>query len=189
MADLFCESSIPDYQQEECGVELGGIIAIGIIHPSEVEDIDTDDVSGTLESESWWTNNINASPSTVWVIKNTRGSKAAGTPVEEEGFGLVPMERTGDDKELAGESLWVMANRNFWAKVNRTRNLGFVYVTAGKDANGNYNAFYAPNASVYGDTVIEQSIKSRMRTSFNAKWSSALTPDLPFAAPASVFVD
>lgn len=187
MADLFCESSIPDYQQQECGVELGGVIAIGIIDPSE--EIDTDNVTGTLEDESWWNNRINASPSTAWVVKNTRGSKAAGTPVEEEGFGLVSMERTGDDKELTGESLWVVLNRDFWAKVNRTRNLGFVYVTATKDENGNYVAFYAPNTSIYGDTVIEQSIKSRMRTSFNAKWSTALTPDLPFSAPASVFVD
>src|ERR1044071_9973862 len=184
MADLFCESSIPDYQQEDCGVELGGVIAIGIIDPSET--IDEDNVSSTLENEAWWSQRISASPSTVWVIKNTRGSKAAGTPVEEEGFGLVAMERTGDDKELPFESLWVMKNRDFWAKVNRTRNLGFVYVTAGRDENGDFNAFYAKNTSIYGDTIIEQSIKSRMRTSGNAKWSTALTPDLPFSAPASI---
>lgn len=187
MADLFCESSIPDYQQRECGAELGGVIAIGII--DEDEDINTENVTATLESASWWDNRVNASPSTVWVVKNTRGSKAAGTPTEEEGFGLVAMERTGDDNELNVEALWVMDNRNFWAKINRTRNLGLVYVTAGKDENGDYNAFYASSTSIYASPVIDQSIKSRIRYAVNAKWSSALTPDLPFSAPASVFVD
>jgi hypothetical protein len=187
MADLFCESSIPDYQQRECGAELGGVIAIGII--DEDETINTDNVTATLESASWWSTRVNASPSTVWVVKNTRGSKAAGTPTEEEGYGLVAMERTGDDNELNVEALWVMDNRSFWAKVNRTRNLKFVYVTAGKDLGGDYNAFYVSNASIYASPVVDQSIKSRIRYAVNVKWSTPLTPDLPFSAPASIFVD
>lgn len=183
--DLWCESSIPDWQQRDCGTELGGIIALGFIDRDEA--INTDNVTATLESASWWSTRINASPSTVWVVKPTRGTKAAGTPTEEEGFGLVPTERTGDDKEITAEAPFVMDNQRFFSKVNKTRNLGVVYVTAGLDADGGYEAFYVPEASVYADTVIDQSIKSRKRWAISAKYSTAMTPDLPFSAPASIF--
>jgi hypothetical protein len=187
MADLFCESSIPDYQQRDCGAEFGGIIALGFIDQDET--IDIENVSNTLESEGWWNQRVEASPSTAWVVKNTRGSKAAGSPTEEEGFGLVSMERTGADEEITAEALWVLDNRTFWAKVNRTRNLRVVAITAGKDEGNDYNAFYLENASVFASEIIDQSIKSRIRYSINIKWSSGLTPMLPFSAPASVFVD
>lgn len=187
-ADLFCESSIPEYQQRECGAEFGGIIALGFI--DEDETINTDNVTATLELASWWTQRtVTNSPSTAWVIKNTKGSKAAGSPTEEEGFGLVVTERTGADEEINAEALWVMDNRSFWAKVNRTRNLRVVVVTAGKDAGGDYNAFYVSNASVFASEIIDTSIKSRVRYAINIKWSSGLTPMLPFSAPASIFVD
>lgn len=183
--DLWCESSIPDFIQRECGTELGGIIAIGLIDRDV--SVDPDNVTQTLELASWWTDKIDASPSTVWVIKPTRGSKAAGTPTEEEGFGLVPMERTGDDKELTVEAPFVMDNRSFFSKVNKTRNLQVVYITAGKDSGGDFEAFYIEDASVYADVVIDQSIKSRKRWAISIKWSTAMTPDLPFSAPAIVF--
>jgi hypothetical protein len=188
MADLFCESSIPEYQQRECGAEFGGIIAVGFI--DEDETINTDNVSATLELASWWTARVvTASPSTAWVVKNTRGSKAAGSPTEEEGFGLVATERTGADEEVNLEALWVMDNKNFWAKVNRTRNLKVVLITAGKDAGNDYNGFYISNCSIFASEIIDQSIKSRIRYAINIKWSSGLTPMHPFSAPASIFVD
>lgn len=187
MAETFCDIATPDYVQKGCGTELGGIIAVGFIDPSIP--IDEDDVAATLELASWWTGDINTSPSTRFVVLNTRGSKAAGTPVEEDGFGLVPTERTGDDKELPFSALGVMDNRLFWAAVNQRRGWGMVYVTAGQDGDGNYNAFYAKNVSVYGDIAIDQSIRSRIRWDANAKWSTAMVPDLPFAFPASLLTD
>lgn len=187
-ADLYCESSIPEYQQRECGGEYGGIIALGIIDEDEV--INVDNLTATLELASWWTNRVSvASPSTAWVVKNTRGSKAAGSPTEEEGYGLVATERTGADEEVNLEALWVMDNKNFWAKVNRTRNLKVCIITAGKDAGGDYNGFYISNASIFATEIIDQSIKSRIRYAVNVKWSSGLTPMHPFSAPASIFVD
>lgn len=97
-ADLFCLDNTPDYVQQACGAELGGVIALGFIEPQIA--IDEDNVTATLELANWWTGNVNTSPSSRFVVLNTRGSKAAGTPVEEEGYGLVPIERTGDDNEL-----------------------------------------------------------------------------------------
>lgn len=184
MAEIFCDINTPDYVQQECGAELGGIPFVAFIDPSIV--IDEDDLSATLELASWWTTNISTSPSSRFVVLNTRGSKAAGTPTEEEGYGFVPTERTGDDKELVFEALGVMNNRDFWAAVNQRRNWQMVFGTAGTDENGDYNAFYVKNVSVYADELIEQSIKSRIRYAVSAKWSTAMVPSLPFQFPAAV---
>jgi hypothetical protein len=188
MADLFCSEDQPDYVQFECGSELGGVIAIGLIKPGTDVGADDDAKIANLEDETWWSNGIGASPQTQWVLLDTRGSLPAGTPTEEEGFGLIPTERTGDDRELTFEALGVMDNRDFVAATNRRRGWGFVYVTAGKDSTtGDYEAFYVENVSVYMSDMIEQSIKTRKRWSGSAKWSTDMTPGLPFLAPASIF--
>ena len=187
-ADIFCDEEQPDYVQSECGSELGGIIAIGLIkYGTTIGENDTEKIAN-LSDETWWSDRMGDSPATAWVIKDTRGNKPAGTPTEEEGFGLNVVERTGDDKELPFEALGVMNNRDFVAATNRRRGWGLVYVTAGRDTTtGGYEAFYAPNTSVYMDDLIEQSIKTRKRWAGNAKWSSDMTPSLPFIAPASIF--
>ena len=184
MADTFCLISVPDYIQQGCGSEKGGIVALGFIAPSV--EIDEDDLSATLENAAWWTGDINTSPSTRHVVLNTRGTKAAGTTVEEDGYGLNLVERTGDDKELTFEALGVIDNRDFWAAMNKRRGWGFVYVTSGQNDDGDYNAFYAPNVSVYADEAIDQPINSRIRWSGSAKWTTDLTPSKPFAFPADV---
>jgi hypothetical protein len=188
-ADIFCDVDAPDYQQLECGSELGGIISIGLVKPGTWTGENDTELLAFLQDETWWSDGMGASPQTHYVIYDTRGNKPAGTPNEEEGFGLIPIERTGDDREMPFEFLNVMANRDFVAALNRRRGWGLAYVTAGKDGStGDYQAFYAADVSIYADTLIEQSIKSRKRYSANAKWSTDMTPDIPFLAPASIFV-
>lgn len=186
MADIFCIDEQPEHVQLECGSELGGIVALAFLRP-DVE-VDIESLETYLEDPDWWNDRLESdSPQSAFLVLNTRGSKAAGTPTEEEGYGLVSMERTGSDHELVFESPGVMQNRNFWAAINRRRNWKMVYVTAGRDAEGNFEAFYVTNVSVFADDLIEQSIKSRKRYSGSAKWSTAMTPAVPFYAPASVF--
>ena len=185
MADIFCVDDQPEHVQLECGSELGGIVALAFLRPDVEVDITTLELS--LEDPDWWNAQIQASPQAAFIVLNTRGSKAAGTPTEEEGYGLVAQERTGADHELVFESPGVMANRNFWAAVNQRRNWKMVYLTAGRDQEGNYEAFYVTNVSVFADDIIEQSIKSRKRYSGSAKWSTSMKPSVPFYAPASVF--
>src|SRR5690606_34493169 len=105
--DVFCEEEVPEYVQQDCGVENGGIVAIGLILSSTYVGEDGNDTEKrtNLESSTWWEDAINASPQGAWVVLQTRGSKAAGTPVEEEGFGLNSVERTGDDQEIVFEAL------------------------------------------------------------------------------------
>jgi len=191
MADVFCDEDQEPWIQQLCGSELGGIIAIALIKPGS-----PNPAVDQLQDPAWWDAQINASPQTAWVIKDTRGSKAPGTPVEEEGFGLVPTERTGDDNELVYEALGIMKNRNFVAVSNKKRNWKLVYVTAGfgqsegssPEVEG-YEAFFVTNVSNYMSENIEQSIKSRKRWSGSAKWSTDMTPALPFYAPAEIFAN
>lgn len=186
MADIFCVTSQPEHVQQECGSELGGIVAMAFLLPSV--DVDIESLETYLEDPDWWNARLDDdSPQSAFIVLNTRGSKAAGTPTEEEGFGLVPTERTGSDHELQFEVPGVMENRDFWAAINQRRNWKMCYLTAGKDQDGNYEAFYVTNVSVFADDVIEQSIKSRKRYSGSAKWSTAMKPAVPFLAPASIF--
>lgn len=185
MADIFCADDQPLHTQLECGSESGGIVAIGLLRPEVPVDIES--LETYLEDPDWWTSLMEASPEQAFLVLNTRGDKPMGTPTEEEGYGLVNTERTGSDHELTFDSLGVMANRNFWAAVNRRRNWKMVYLTAGRDSEGNFEAFYVTNVSVFADEVIERSTKSRKRYSGSAKWSTALTPAVPFYAPASIF--
>lgn len=184
--DVFCDEAVPEYIQQDCGLESGGIVAIGLILPGTwVGENDTERRTN-LEDSTWWDAGFNESPQTHWLILNTRGSKAAGTPVEEDGYGLNSTETTGDDQEIVFEALGVLDNRDFWAGVNKRPGWGFVTVSKGTGVAGRIGHYFA-DANVYADVVIDQSVKSRIRISGRAKMSTDLTPGLPFTAPASIF--
>jgi hypothetical protein len=185
--DIFCEQSQPDYQQLECGAELGGVIAIGLIKPSYTIAATDTLIAAQLATASFWTTAIAASPQYAWKVLDTRGELPAGSPTEEEGFGLTPTERTGDDREITFDALGVMNNRDFWSIANKKRNWQMVYVTAERNSSGNFAAFYVADVSLYVSDVVPRSVKSRKMWTGSAKWSTAMTPGLPFFAPASVF--
>lgn len=185
MADIFCTDDQPEYQQLECGSELAGIVAIALIDPGVP--VDENNLANYLEDPDWWQDLFDASPVSAFLLLNTRGEKTPGTPTDDEGFGLVATERTGDDNELTFDIQGVMSNRDFWAAANRRRKWDIVYVTAGKDSDGNFEAFYVQNASVYASLNVPRSIKSRKFYTGSIKWSTAMTPELPFYAPASIF--
>ena len=186
-ADIFCETDVPDYQQAECGIENGGLIAVGLIDPSVVVGANDAAKVANLESETWWSYGAAASPQTHWFILDTRGSKAAATFTEEEGFGLNSTEVTGADESWVFESLNVFDNRDFVAGVNKRRKWNAVFVTAAARDSG-YVAHYQENVNFRGSLLLEQSIKSRQRWSWEARASTDTTPALPFVAPASIFV-
>lgn len=188
LIDIFCEEDTPDYVQAECGIESGGLIAVGLIDPSvPVGDNDTEKVAN-LEDETWWSDGAGASPQTHWFILNTRGSKAAATFTEEEGFGLNATETTGADEAWVFESLNVFDNRDFVASVNKRRRWNAVFVTAARRDAG-YVAHYQENVNFRGSLLLEQDIKSRQRWSWEAAASTDTTPALPFVAPASIFTE
>lgn len=185
--DVFCESDVPEYQQAECGIESGGLIAVGLILPSIVTGANDAAKIANLEDEQWWSDGAGSSPQTHWYILDTRGSKAADTFTEEEGFGLNSTEVTGADEAWVWESLNVGDNRDFVAGVNKRRKWNAVFVTAALSGSG-YLAWYRENVNFRGSLLIEQNIKSRQRWSWESRASHDTTPPLPFEAPASIFV-
>jgi hypothetical protein len=186
--DIFCDEDTPDYVQAECGIENGGLIAVGLILPSVTVGASDAAKVANLEDETWWSDGVAESPQTHWFILNTRGSKAADTFTEEEGFGLNSTEITGADQSWTFESLNVFDNADFVGAVNQRRRWHAVFVTAGvKD--GGYIAHYQENVNFRGSLILDQDIKSRQRWSWEARSSTNATPSLPFIAPASIFVE
>ena len=179
--------TLPDYVQAECGIENGGLIAVGLIKPgTDVGDTDAE-IRSSLSSEVIWANGIGASPQEMWVIKDTRGSKAADTFTEEEGFGLNSTEVTGADQSWVFESLNVYDNRDFVASVNKRRKWNVVFVTAAR-RDGGYVAHYQENVNLRGSLLLEQSTKTRQRWSWEARASTDTTPSLTVIVPEEIFV-
>jgi hypothetical protein len=176
VASIFCNPSVPDFVQLDCGTELGGIVAVAFIDNS-IDPSLTD-----LTTLSWWTQKLAATPQHVWVIKDTRGSYAGGTPVEEEGFGRVPTLRTGADHEANVESRGVLNNRSFWAAINQNDKWNIVLFTNG------LTGHYAQNASIFAKQIIDQNIKTSVRMSANLKWSDDMSNPLVFDASALVTI-
>jgi hypothetical protein len=185
--DIFCEEDTPDYVQAECGIENGGLIAVGLIKPgTDVGDTD-EEIRSFLASEVSWSNGIGASPQEMWRIIDTRGSKAADTFTEEEGFGLNSTEVTGADQSWVFESLNVYDNRDFVAGVNKRRKWNVVFVKAAR-RDGGFVAHYQENVNLRGSLLLEQSTKTRQRWSWEARASTDTTPSLTVIVPESIFV-
>jgi hypothetical protein len=170
VASIFCSQSVPDFVQLECGSELGGIIAMALIEKDEAPSLID------LQTLSFWTTKVAASPAKYFIVKDTRGSYPGGTPVEEEGYGKTPTLRTGADHEANLEVRGVLNNRTFWARVNQTDKWIVVLITNGEIGH------YIEDVSVYAKQIIDQSIKSTARMSVNLKWSDDLSNPLVFDA-------
>jgi len=164
---------------QECGTELGGIIALAIILGDQAPSMQD------LYTLSFWQTKIAASPQKYFPIQNFRGSYAGGTPVEEEGYGKVVTVRTGADHEINGEAQGVKDNRSFWAVVNQTSKWNIAWVTNGGQG------FYAEDVSIYATPVIDQNIKSQIRMKVNIKWSDDMSNPQQFDASAldSIFAN
>lgn len=175
MASVFCNVNVPDFVQLDCGTELGGIVAVAIIHKDESPTL------ANLREASFWTSKLQASPQKYFLIAETRGSYPGGTPTEEEGFGRNATIRTGADHELTFEVRGVLNNRNFAAGVNQTAAWNFVWVT--NDGIGHY----VEDVSIYMKMVIDQSIKSTERWNGSVKWSDAMENAEVFQAPSAIF--
>lgn len=172
MASIFCEQTVPAFVQLDCGTELGGFTAFALIDKDVAPSL-TD-----LQTPSWWTQRIDASPATIWVVKDTRGNYTGGTPVEEEGYGKTPTIRTGADHEANAEVRGVLNNRTFWAVVNQTAKWNVAFVTNGE------TGLYVEDVSVYAKIIVDQNIKSQVRWGVNFKWSDDLSNPVTFDASA-----
>lgn len=175
MASQFCDVHAADFVQLECGTELGGFPWLAIIDSTENPTTDE------LKEPSFWTAKLNASPQKYRLIFDARGSYPGGTPVEEDGYGTVPITRTGADHELTAQVRGILENRSFFAAVNQTSKWHIVAVTKG------HVGLYVQNVSIYSKIEVDQSIKSTIRWGISFKWSDDLSNPIVFNAPATIF--
>ena len=175
MASVFCDVNVSDFEQLDCGTELGGIVAIAIISSDQAPTLEN------LREASFWTTKLAASPQKYFLVEETRGSYPGGTPVEEEGYGRTSTIRIGADHEATVEVRGVANNHQFMAAVNQTADWHAVLVTY--DGMG----LFVENASIYGKIVIDQSIKSTARWNLSIKWSDDLSNPQTFVAPSAIF--
>jgi hypothetical protein len=175
MANLFCGVNVPDFQQLECGTELAGVVAMALIDADEAPTLEQ------LRERTFWQAKLAASPQKYRVIQDVRGSYPGGTPVEEDGYGIVPVIRTGADHEATTEVRGLLLNRDFWAGVNQTAKWNVVFVTRGG------LGLYVDGASVYAKIVLDQSIKTTGRWNISTKWSDDLSNPQVFTVPTGIF--
>jgi hypothetical protein len=176
MADLsFCNDNVPDYVTRECGIDYAGIVGIGLIKD------DQNPTDENLESDTWWTAQISASPQSVYVIPKTRGEYTGGTPTEEEGFGLQDTIVTGANHQATVEVEGLIENRDFWEGVNR-RKWKVVLVTA-----GGLLYYINVSSSVYAKINNVRSTKNMAFWMIEIKWQSFSNPEV-LNAPDGIFI-
>lgn len=170
--DLFCDVTIPSYQQKDCGIDFAGIVGVGLI--------DEDYTFTDIELPAEWAAAIGASPPDAYVLKKTRGEYSGGQEVEEEGFGLSSVRVTGADHELTFEVEGIKENVGFWNGVNRKDwKIAFV------DAGGQLTYISVP-VSVYAKITQPRDIKTAKFWMVTVKWSSYDNPEV-FTAPVGIF--
>lgn len=113
--DVFCSQHVPDYVQQDCGVERAGIIGFAVIDKS------LSPTNANLQDANYWNTMINASPQKIFVVKDTRGEYPGGQPQEEEGFGRDSVIVTGADHSAPLEVQGLIDNRDFWEGINRKK--------------------------------------------------------------------
>lgn len=174
MADVYCEEDVPDFIPLECGLELGGIVGVGLIYSTESP------TTTQLQDAEFWEEQFDVSPQRYWNIPETRGSYAGGTPTEATGYGKNRIRRTGADHEATIQVEGIEGNDDFMNKVNRRKKWHVVFIL-----NGGL-MLYARDVSIWAKIVVEESITTEARWDMNFKWSSFDIP-VVLRAPENVF--
>lgn len=175
MADTtFCDSDQPDYVTRDCGTDFAGIVGVALIP------LDENPTDEQLESAEWWEEQIEASPSTIHVIPNTRGEYPGGTPTEEEGFGFENTRVTGADHAVTFEVEGLKENRDFWEGANRKK-WKPVFVTG-----GGFLLYVEKPSSVYAKINNQRSTKAMAFWAVDVKWQDFSNPRV-LTAPDGIF--
>lgn len=175
MADIFCNSTVSPYVQVDCGIDQAGIVAAAFVP----EDTPTPSVAD-LENETWWTDLLDVSPVSAFVVTKTRGEYAGGTPTEEDGFGRESTQITGATHEATLEFEGIDENRDFVEGVNR-RKFKVALVT-----NGDKVIFIDAPVTSYFKLSIPRGITTAAFWMGTLKWQDYSNP-IVADIPANIF--
>jgi hypothetical protein len=173
LADIFCDSSMEDFQTKACGIDFAGVIALGLIDPDLVY------TEADLLSSTWWTAALAASPQQVFMIFNTRGEIPKGTPTTAEGFGRQDLQVTGASRTAVIEYENMIDNYAATEGANR-RKWNVVLFT-------NADIMYHVNEPItfFGTPVVGRDKKAGQFYSADLTWDNFSNPK-PLVTPAGL---
>lgn len=177
MADsVFCSIEVPDWVIKECGLEKAAVIALGLIDPDE------NPSAANLESKSYWTGRMAASPTNFFLIQPTRGEYPGGTPTEGEGFGRQSTRVEGADHNASVEVEGLYTNWAFWEAANLKPWKTVLFT------NGDLMYYNDQPASVYGTIMNPKSPKNGAFWKIAIKWQNISNPRV-LNTPATLLAD
>jgi hypothetical protein len=169
---IFCDVTIPDYDQRNCGIDFAGIVGLGLIH------IDEEPTTELLENPDFWSSKVVDSPLHYWAIRNTRGQFQDSEPDIEED--IVGYQLTGAKHSAFIDVPEVKENRNFWDKVQR-HNWKICLVSG-----GGLMYYVDRPVSFYPKISNPRSIKTAAMFQVEMKWYSLSNPYI-LEAPEGIF--
>jgi hypothetical protein len=170
MADIFCDSSMEDFQVKACGIDFAGVIGLALLDPSLAV------TETNLKSSTWWETTLAASPQLAYLIKNTRGELPAGAVTTEEGFGREDTQVTGASRSATIEYEGMIENYKATEGANR-RKWKLVFFTSGDVA------YYVDSpASFFATPVVGRDKKVGQFYQATLSWQNFSNP-IPFDAP------
>jgi len=173
MADIFCDSTMADFQVKDCGIDFAGIIAVGLIDP------DLAYTEANLLSTTWWTTEQAASPQQVFMILNTRGEMPAGSVVTAEGFGRQDLQVTGASRTATVEYENMIGNYDATEGANRRKWKVVLFTNA--------DIMYHINEPItfFGTPVVGRDKKAGQFYSATLTWDNFGNPK-PLVTPAGL---
>ena len=168
-----CRASVPSYQDPECIVEGGRIVACAFVYNT----IEFTDITDPAE----WVDENYASD--IIVFQEVSGTYAGGTPTEITGKGNNDVRVVGAKHEATLRISGIKGNDGFWNALNKSTGYNFAFVVG-----GNYDLlFYVPvEVSIYARPDIQEGLDSEVDWVVSVKWSTFDNPRTS-DVPAGVF--
>lgn len=174
MAQLYCDTPLPAYQEDICAGELGRIIAIAYLRSDAV-------MTTPTVSTEWTTGLANG---TIVIIKNVRGAKPKGTATTIDGFGRTKTKTMSYDRSLTYSHPDVIDNVDFYDVLNYDGSHSIAYFT--QSGHIWMPPAGSPKANVDADYTIEEGLDSIIVWDVSVGWA-AQGMNVPYVAPANIF--
>jgi hypothetical protein len=174
MANLYCDTPVPAYQEDLCANTEGRILAIAYLRSDHA-------ITNPTDSGQW---NTGLGNGTVVIIKNVRGAKPKGAPVQIDGFGRQKTRTVGYERTATYAHPDVIDNVDFYDVLNFDSSHSIAYFT--QSGHIWMPPSENPVANIDADYTIEEGLDTSIVWDVAVTWA-AQTMNVPSVAPADVF--